>query len=368
MTFISYAQNYEDVMLYRALKSVERGFYVDAGAMDPVVDSVTKAFYERGWRGINIEPVHQWYDKLVLDRPGDTNLNVAVLDRPGVVHLFDIADTGLSTFDETLAKRHREEGGYQTRDIAVTAVTLDMVLEEHPLQEIHFLKVDVEGAEARVLEGIDLERTRPWIILVEATKPLTREQDYDVWEHLITDRDYVFAYFDGLNRFYVARERPELVPAFDAPPNVFDCFIKASEHDAQAALSGVYASKSWRMTLPLRKTAGFVRWSAGCSLRLLRSATGHARSLTKRIVVRMLADVVRHPFLKVRAASLVSHYPSLKNRLKGLAAESGIMQSAPPTGSDSPLTAAVRPQDLSLRAHRIFTDLLDAIEKNRNGR
>jgi hypothetical protein len=35
MPFISYAQNYEDVMLWRALRDVEKGFYVDVGAADP---------------------------------------------------------------------------------------------------------------------------------------------------------------------------------------------------------------------------------------------------------------------------------------------------------------------------------------------
>ena len=63
MTFISYAQNYEDVMLWRALQHVENGFYVDVGANDPTVDSVTKAFYDRGWRGLNIEPVQLYYKK-----------------------------------------------------------------------------------------------------------------------------------------------------------------------------------------------------------------------------------------------------------------------------------------------------------------
>ena len=237
MTFISYAQNYEDVMLYRALKGVEKGFYIDVGAMSPVVESVTKAFYERGWRGINIEPVYQWYEKLVLDRPEDINLNVAISDKAGVVHLYDIADTGLSTFDRVLAERHKEERGYQIRDITVPALTLDTILEEHLHEEIHFLKVDVEGAERQVLGGINLKRTRPWIILVEATKPNTQEQDYDTWEHLITEQSYVFTYFDGLNRFYLAQERSELLPAFNTPPNLFDDFIKISEHNVQAALN-----------------------------------------------------------------------------------------------------------------------------------
>lgn len=56
MSFISYAQNYEDVMLWRALKHIANGFYIDVGAAWPDKHSVTKAFYDRGWRGINIEP------------------------------------------------------------------------------------------------------------------------------------------------------------------------------------------------------------------------------------------------------------------------------------------------------------------------
>lgn len=53
---ISYAQNFEDVMLMRALASIEKGFYIDVGAAWPDQDSVTKAFYEKGWLGVNIEP------------------------------------------------------------------------------------------------------------------------------------------------------------------------------------------------------------------------------------------------------------------------------------------------------------------------
>jgi FkbM family methyltransferase len=363
------------VMLYRALKGVERGFYIDVGAMDPIVDSVTKAFYERGWRGINIEPVRQWYEKLVLDRPEDTNLNVAVLDKPGVVHLHEVADTGLSTLDETLAERHKSVGGYQTLDITVTAVTLDMVLDEHRHEEVHFLKVDVEGAERQVLEGIDLTRTRPWIIVVEATKPLTQEQDYASWEQLITDRKYAFAYFDGLNRFYVAQERPELLLAFHTPPNFFDCFVRASEHSAQVALdsvqaelNSVYASRSWHMTLPLRKVAGLARWSGMLLSRLMRRAARRIKTVTKRVLVRMIAEVVRHPSLKAKGVILVSHYPNLRTRLKQLAGSSGSAQTDPASVRGSTMTLTEGLQDLSPRAQRIHSDLLEAIERNKTVR
>lgn len=42
------------------------------------MESVTKAFYELGWRGINLEPVGESYEKLQEDRPEDINLQVAV--------------------------------------------------------------------------------------------------------------------------------------------------------------------------------------------------------------------------------------------------------------------------------------------------
>jgi hypothetical protein len=52
---VSYAQNYEDILLGRALRKSE-GFYIDVGANHPVFHSVTKLFHDRGWRGINVEP------------------------------------------------------------------------------------------------------------------------------------------------------------------------------------------------------------------------------------------------------------------------------------------------------------------------
>ncbi|HTD03693.1 FkbM family methyltransferase, partial [Undibacterium sp.] len=92
MTFISYAQNFEDVMLWRALKHVPNGFYIDVGANDPEIDSVTLAFYQRGWRGLNIEPMRQYHQRLLAQRPEDINLPVAVSDRAGQMHFYDVPD------------------------------------------------------------------------------------------------------------------------------------------------------------------------------------------------------------------------------------------------------------------------------------
>ena len=81
--FKSYAQNFEDLMLYRALGWVEHGFYIDVGAQHPEVDSVSKAFFDRGWRGVHVEPVPYYADLLREARPGDQVIEAAISDRVG---------------------------------------------------------------------------------------------------------------------------------------------------------------------------------------------------------------------------------------------------------------------------------------------
>jgi FkbM family methyltransferase len=218
-------------MLYRALRDVKRGFYVDVGANSPDLHSVTRALYERGWRGwrgINIEPVAVFHEQLVASRPGDINLAVAIGDRSGVVNFYDIPDTGLSTVDGEVARQHLLSG-YRVVDRQVPIETLDNVFKSHGIELVHFLKIDVEGHEGAVLRGLSLKAVRPWIIVVEATAPLSQNQSHLAWDLLLTERSYRFVYFDGLNRYYVAEEKAELAEGFSSPPNIFDDWIRA--HD-----------------------------------------------------------------------------------------------------------------------------------------
>lgn len=232
----SYAQNFEDVMLSRALSGVEAGFYIDVGAQDPIADSVTRAFYVRGWRGINIDPVKHWHQRLKEDRPHDINLRLAVGATQGEIRVHEVADSGLSTTSDDYAARH-EESGFSVSSEMVEMTTLDAIMAEQRVREVHFLKIDVEGAEKDVLTGISLRDVRPWIILVESREPNSQVTTHDAWEHLLIEASYAFVYDDGLNRFYVANEHSELSAAFKLPPNVFDNFTSWSDPSAETALA-----------------------------------------------------------------------------------------------------------------------------------
>ena len=242
--FLSYAQTGEDVLLWRALQDQQPGFYIDAGAADPSFLSVTRAFYERGWHGIDVEPLPEQAAKLRAARPRDLVVEAALAAAPGRATLYRVelhGDTGLSTLDEAGAHRFGADVG--TLEVQVT--TLASLCRAHVQGEVHFLKVDVEGAEASVLRGADFRVTRPWIVLVEATRPLTGEAAAE-WEGLLLEADYRFVWFDGLNRFYVAAERhAHLARHFTVPPNPFDhyqVFDPAAEAE-RAALDALARSR-----------------------------------------------------------------------------------------------------------------------------
>ena len=235
--FISYAQNGEDVMLRRALKHVENGRYVDVGAADPVADSVTCAFYQAGWRGINIEPSPVVFAKLAAARAGDVNLNLAAGAAEGRIRFYlvagaDVLSTAAPAQGAALAAQ-----GHEVTEIEVPARRLADILAEHGGAPVHFLKIDVEGFERAVLEGADFNAFRPWIIVIEATAPNAPAPVHQAWEDLLTTAGYGFVWFDGLNRFYLAAEHPELAAAFQAPPNVFDHYMRYGEALARVQLA-----------------------------------------------------------------------------------------------------------------------------------
>ena len=304
--FESFAQNGEDVVLWRTLGHLPKGQWIDVGANDPDTDSVTRVFSDAGWTGINIEPMEPVFSNLRDRRPNDINLRIAVEDVEGEREYFAVgAGRGLSTNDPDAADRYRQSG-MSVEEVIIPTRSLASIWDEFVEGEVHFLKIDVEGAEASVLGGADLARHRPWIIVVESVEAVNMEavrefslgtrpippSRHSEWEHYLLHNDYQFVLFDGLNRFYVAREHgATLGPRLEAPVNVLDRSIaptarrmiaEVQDHLGQIdrdrmlvadrlnealserdALRGeVYAMQktiSWRVTVPLRKVRALLR-------------------------------------------------------------------------------------------------------------
>jgi FkbM family methyltransferase len=238
---ISYAQNFEDVLLDRCFRNISNGFYVDVGAWDPIVDSVTHHFYVKGWNGINIEPDPEFYERLRIARPRDTNLKLAIGDLENTTQSFtSMAGGGISTLRtlSTAYLSNLESRGYLPRLIDVPLTTLANVCREYVGTDVQidFLKVDVEGWEEQALRGHDWDRWRPKVVVVESVTPVSCDESgrdvyadlSSVWEHVLLDNGYIFALNDGINGFYVRRESPDLLEHLRVPVNCLDQAIHRS--------------------------------------------------------------------------------------------------------------------------------------------
>jgi FkbM family methyltransferase len=297
-SFLSHAQNREDVVLWRALGDVPDGRYVEVGANHPTEDSVTRAFYDRGWSGITVEPMHDFAEAHRAERPRDTLVEaVLTAQGGGSVVLHEVPGTGLSTIVDDLGRK-LSDGGRTVVDRTVPALTLTEVLEANGGvdREVHFMLVDTEGSEAQVLAGVDLTVFRPWVLVIEATAPNSTEQTHGAWEPQVLAAGYQFCLFDGLSRFYVADEHAErLRDTLSYPACALDTFVDARAYEvwldreqtladlrrwraealehwavmdrvaadasesarreleaARAEIAALRASTSWRVTRPLR--------------------------------------------------------------------------------------------------------------------
>jgi FkbM family methyltransferase len=207
-----YGQHGEDRTLAALVGRRRRGFYIDVGAWDPVQDSVTKHFYDRGWHGINVEPHPAYFALLQQARPRDVNLPIALGDEPGERDLTLIGRTGLSTFEPAIAAYSAAwaaaNRGSEVETVRVRVSTLADVCRSHVPAgtEIDFLKIDVEGWEERVLRGADWAAYRPRILCVEAVEPLRDTPAWEGWDAFVLAQDYELLDFDGLNRWYRRRE------------------------------------------------------------------------------------------------------------------------------------------------------------------
>jgi len=207
MAFFSYAASFEDALLNRAFKDIERGFYIEVGARHPIEGSVTYALYQRGWHGITIEPKGEVADLFVNKRPADTHLLLlaAAQNRSEVAYHSWLGQDVKPASASTL----REER------------LLKDILATYAPREIHLLAIRTRQT-LDVLNGADLSGQRPWVLLIGAVDPV----DVEPINAFLSAHAYKQAHFDGINRFFLATEHfDRLAHHFIEPLNANDDIV-----------------------------------------------------------------------------------------------------------------------------------------------
>jgi FkbM family methyltransferase len=227
---LSYAQNMEDYHLDLLFADQADGTYVDVGGGHPVADNVSFWFYLKGWRGLVVEPQDELADIYQGVRPRDHTVACLAgrMDGEAEFHVVDKLH-GLSTSVRERAAGAAQFGaGFTT--VRRPVRTLASLCAEAGLTRIDFLKIDVEGGESDAIAGMDFKRWRPRVVVVEAVAPSSVAEAWTAWEPALVAAGYRFAFFDRLNRFYVADEAADLARRFPAEPTPWDRVRHLWEH------------------------------------------------------------------------------------------------------------------------------------------
>ena len=56
----SYSLEGQDRIILSILRKVKKGFYIDIGSNDPVVNNDTYLLYKKGWSGVLVEPYNRF--------------------------------------------------------------------------------------------------------------------------------------------------------------------------------------------------------------------------------------------------------------------------------------------------------------------
>lgn len=260
---VSFAQNAEDVRVWRAFRDADPTTlrYVDVGANEHRHLSITASLHDEGWRGVLIEADPVLAEELRVHRPDDLVIEVAAAGGDGELVFHRVPGTGLGTLDadEAAAAAAR---GFAVETVTVRTRALDDVLDEVGLGDVHFMTIDVEGAEAVVLQGLSLNRHRPWTLCVEAVLPGTSEPSEGAWEPGLLAAGYRFVAFDGVNRWYVAVEHADLAPALSVPFNAIDAgehgWVVADHAATRTRADRADVRRAWTRELILHDIAGEV--------------------------------------------------------------------------------------------------------------
>ncbi len=164
----AYGQVGEDIVTNFLVGDKSEGFYVDVGAHHPQRYSNTYFFYQRGWRGINIDALPGSMALFQTLRPRDINLEMGISGARDTLTYYSFDEPAVNGFSRELSESR--DGKFKLLgQTEIQTYPLSEILDQHlpPGQAIDFLSVDVEGLDYEVLQSNDWTRYRPNVVLIE---------------------------------------------------------------------------------------------------------------------------------------------------------------------------------------------------------
>ena len=160
-----------DLIITKLLNSKNKGIYIDVGCHHPFLNNHSYLLYKSGWEGINIDIDYNSIDMFNFFRKSDVNIQTAVTDHKGEVDLFFYHNRAAKN---TISKEFGSDAKEQKK---INSDTLNNIIENSKFKDskIDFVSIDVEGNEMNVLNGYNLKKYKPKLILLEFILPNKKE-------------------------------------------------------------------------------------------------------------------------------------------------------------------------------------------------
>jgi len=140
----------------------ENGFYIELGANDGLTQSNTAFFeFNRGWKGVLIEPSINVYNNCVKNRPNSNCYNYACVSNE-----YEFNEIK-GDFDGNLMSSVNGKRLNKNSSSSVQAITLEKILDKNEVSNIDLLSLDTEGYELNILKGLNLNKYRPNYMIIE---------------------------------------------------------------------------------------------------------------------------------------------------------------------------------------------------------
>lgn len=160
----------EDLLVYDLFEGKPEGFFIEVGAFDGYDLSVTYALECMGWNGLLIEAIPNRAEQCAARRK-HSRVAHAALSRRGSTGTTTFTVTediygGMLSYHHQNADHVKSIGTLKRKTVTVPLTTMDELLKDHQ-GEIDLASIDVEGGEVPLLQGFDLMKHRPKVLLLE---------------------------------------------------------------------------------------------------------------------------------------------------------------------------------------------------------
>tara|TARA_Y100000389_G_scaffold124010_1_gene121364 strand:+ start:764 stop:1576 length:813 start_codon:yes stop_codon:yes gene_type:complete len=203
-----YSQIGEDIIIYNNFinKNEKNGTYVEIGGGDGYNLSNSKFFNKYlGFKGILIEPVPSFFEKLRKNRPNDILINKAIDYKIGKSSF--IGDSHTAGINRYLSKPLKERYLSNNREYLVDTIPMSQIIETTDLDYIDYFSIDVEGAELVILETMDWN-IPVYVISIELNEKIneTEEKDRDKNQkcrEILLKQGFIFVTKVDINEFWI---------------------------------------------------------------------------------------------------------------------------------------------------------------------